>query len=210
MIISQGFAGNGQASYIGKDKAMQFHSVLRGSFFDYRGFRKDEWRKYMYSVGIITASDKGSRGEREDLSGKLIQTIMEEKGYLIKKYVILPDDQELLAKEMMKMADQEHIHLILTTGGTGFSERDVTPEATLKVILKQAPGISEAIRYNSLQITPKAMLSRAVSGIRGKTLIINLPGSPKAVKESLGFIVDTLHHGLQILVGDTSECAESL
>ena len=164
----------------------------------------------MYSVGIITASDKGFRGEREDLSGKLIQTIMEEKGYLIKKHVILPDDQELLAKEMMKMADEEHIHLILTTGGTGFSERDVTPEATLKVILKQAPGISEAIRYNSLQITPKAMLSRAVSGIRGKTLIINLPGSPKAVKESLGFIVDTLHHGLQILVGDTSECAESL
>ncbi|MDF2614388.1 MAG: Molybdenum cofactor biosynthesis protein [Clostridia bacterium] len=163
----------------------------------------------MYSVGIITASDKGSQGKREDLSGKLIQTMIEEKGYKVEKYLVLPDDEEMLAKEMIDMADKQHLHLILTTGGTGFSERDVTPEATLKVIFKQVPGISEAIRYNSLQITPKAMLSRGISGIRGKTLIINLPGSPKAVKESLGFIVDTLHHGLQILVGDASECGGS-
>ncbi|WP_070000576.1 MogA/MoaB family molybdenum cofactor biosynthesis protein [Cellulosilyticum sp. I15G10I2] len=162
----------------------------------------------MYSVGIITASDKGSKGEREDLSGKLIQKVMEEKGYLVEKLVILPDDEELLAQEMIDMADKLQLNLILTTGGTGFSQRDVTPEATLKVIRRQAPGISEAIRYNSLQITPKAMLSRGVSGIRGKTLIINLPGSPKAVKESLGFIVDTLHHGIQILIGDTSECGQ--
>ncbi len=164
----------------------------------------------MYSVGIITASDKGARGERQDVSGKLIQTVMEEKGYIIKKYVILPDNAETLAQEMVDMADKLHLNLILTTGGTGFSQRDVTPEATLKVITKQAPGISEAIRYNSLQITPKAMLSRGISGIRDKTLIVNLPGSPKAVQECLGFIVDTLHHGLQILVGDASECAESL
>lgn len=164
----------------------------------------------MYSVGIITASDKGSRGEREDLSGKLIRTIIEEKGYVVERYIILPDDEEVLSKEMIHMADKLHLNLILTTGGTGFSQRDVTPEATLKAIIKQAPGISEVIRYNSLQITPKAMLSRGISGIRGKTLIINLPGSPKAVKESLGFIVDTLYHGIQILVGDAFECGGSL
>lgn len=162
----------------------------------------------MYQVGIITASDKGSKGEREDLSGRLIQTLIEEKGYRVHRYVVLPDDEEALAKEMLYMADELQLNLILTTGGTGFSQRDITPEATLKVITRQAPGISEAMRYNSLQITPKAMLSRGISGIRGKTLIVNLPGSPKAVKESLGFIIDTLHHGIQILVGDTSECGQ--
>lgn len=160
----------------------------------------------MYTVGIITASDKGSQGERVDLSGKLIETIMIENGYQIKKYIMLPDDQEILVEEMKVMADELGLNLILTTGGTGFSQRDVTPEATLDVITRQAPGISEAIRNNSMTITPKAMLSRGVSGIRGKTLIINLPGSPKAVNESLSFILEPLHHGLQILVGDTSEC----
>ncbi len=171
--------------------------------------KSDEyWRRYMYQVGIITASDKGSKGEREDLSGRLIQTLIEEKGYRVHRYVVLPDDEEALAKEMLYMADELQLNLILTTGGTGFSQRDITPEATLKVITRQAPGISEAMRYNSLQITPKAMLSRGISGIRGKTLIVNLPGSPKAVKESLGFIIDTLHHGIQILVGDTSECGQ--
>lgn len=164
----------------------------------------------MYTVGVIVASDKGSRGEREDLSGKLIETMMEEKGYLVKKYIVLPDEEEALYDEMILMSDQLNLSLILTTGGTGFSKRDVTPEATLKAIKKQAPGISEAIRYNSLQITPKAMLSRAVAGIRGNTLIINLPGSPKAVKESLSFILDPLFHGLQILLGDTSECGEPI
>lgn len=163
----------------------------------------------MYTVGIITASDKGSRGEREDLSGKLIQTIMEEKDYIVKRYVMVPDEEEQLIEEMCYMADELNIDLILTTGGTGFSLRDVTPEATLKVIHRQAQGISEAIRYNSLQITPKGMLSRGVSGIRGKTLIINLPGSPKAVKESLTYILEPLYHGLQILIGDTSECGSN-
>lgn len=160
----------------------------------------------MYTVGVITASDKGSKGQREDLSGKLIQSMMEEKGYTIKKYVILPDDENALYSEIVHMSDELNVNLILTTGGTGFSKRDVTPEATLKAINKNAPGITEAIRQNSLSITPKAMLSRAMSGIRGNTLIINLPGSPKAVKESLEFILDPLLHGLQILVGDASEC----
>lgn len=164
----------------------------------------------MYKVGIITASDKGSIGEREDLSGLLIKDIMEERGYEIAHYKMLPDDEELLYQEMVRMADELKIDLILTTGGTGFSKRDVTPEATLRAVNKLAPGIAEAIRGNSMTITPKAMLSRAVSGIRDNTLIINLPGSPKAVKESLAFILDPLYHGLQILLGDTAECAEPM
>jgi molybdenum cofactor synthesis domain-containing protein len=160
----------------------------------------------MYTVGIITASDKGSQGEREDLSGRLIQTIVEAYGYNVKKYIVIPDEEALLSQEMIHMADDLKIHLILTTGGTGFSQRDVTPEATLQVVKRQVPGISEVMRMNSMQITPRAMLSRGISGIRGETLIINLPGSPKAVKESLQFIINELQHGLEILVGDTSEC----
>ena len=162
----------------------------------------------MFKVGIITASDKGYTGEREDLSGKVIIEILEQKGYKIKKAVILPDDEQILLKEMMHMADELQVDLILTTGGTGFSNRDVTPEATLKACDRMANGIAEAIRYYSLNITPRAMLSRAVSGIRGETLILNLPGSPKAVKESLEYIMDSLYHGLEILTGQTNECGK--
>ncbi len=161
----------------------------------------------MFSVGIITASDKGFSGEREDLSGKLIAELVRAHGYQVEKYLILPDEEEVLAKEMVHMADELKVNLILTTGGTGFSKRDVTPEATMKICDKMAHGIAEAIRTYSLSITPRAMLSRAVSGIRGKTLIINLPGSPKAVKESLEYIIDSVHHGLEIMVGDATECA---
>lgn len=161
----------------------------------------------MFTVGIITASDKGSKGEREDKSGVVIKEKVEALGYVVKRYVIVPDEQDELKKEMLHMADNLGINLILTTGGTGFSKRDVTPEATKKVINREANGIAEAIRCYSLQITPRAMLSRAVSGIRGETLIINLPGSPKAVTEALDFIMDTVHHGLEILLGRTSECA---
>lgn len=160
----------------------------------------------MFKIGIITASDKGYTGEREDLSGKLIVEIMESKGYMVEKTIILPDDEEMLLKEMAYMADELKVDLILTTGGTGFSKRDVTPEATIKACDRMANGIAEAIRYYSLSITPRAMLSRAVSGIRGETLIINLPGSPKAVKESLEYIIDSLYHGLEILTGQTGEC----
>lgn len=162
----------------------------------------------MFSVGIITASDKGYIGERIDESGKLIEKIVKDKGYKVDKYIVLPDDEKRLLDEMIYMSDVLHIDLVLTTGGTGFSERDVTPEATLKAVKKLAPGIVEAIRYYSLSITKRAMLSRAVSGIRNKTLIINLPGSPKAVKESLEYIIDTLHHGLSILTNKESECAK--
>ncbi len=164
----------------------------------------------MYKVGIITASDKGSTGEREDLSGLLIKNIMEGRGYEIAHYIMLPDDEEMLYQEMVRMADVLKVDLILTTGGTGFSQRDVTPEATLRAVKKLAPGIAEAIRSNSMTITPKAMLSRSVSGIRDNTLIINLPGSPKAVKESLEYILEPLYHGLQILLGDSTECAEPI
>ncbi|MCT4606084.1 MAG: MogA/MoaB family molybdenum cofactor biosynthesis protein [Marinisporobacter sp.] len=161
----------------------------------------------MYQVGIITASDKGYKGERIDESGILMKKTLEEYGYAVQKYRILPDEQDLLANEMIHMSDELKVHLILTTGGTGFSKRDVTPEATKKVIEREANGIAEAIRYYSLQITPKAMLSRGVSGIRGETLIINLPGSPKAVKEILEYILESVHHGLEILLGKASECA---
>ncbi|WP_352418560.1 MogA/MoaB family molybdenum cofactor biosynthesis protein [Proteiniborus sp.] len=161
----------------------------------------------MFRVGIITASDKGSKGEREDLSGKVISDILERKGYIVEKYIILPDNEEDLSREMIHMSDDLKVDLILTTGGTGFSKRDVTPEATINVCDRMAPGIAEAIRYYSLSITPRAMLSRAVSGIRKDTLIVNLPGSPKAVKEALDYIIDSLHHGLEILTGRTGECA---
>ncbi|WP_025642263.1 MogA/MoaB family molybdenum cofactor biosynthesis protein [Schnuerera ultunensis] len=161
----------------------------------------------MFRVGIITASDKGSIGEREDISGKTIREIVESKGYKVEKSIILPDDEKTILDEMIYMADELKVDLILTTGGTGFSTKDVTPEATIKACDRMANGIAEAIRYYSLGITQRAMLSRAVSGIRGETLIINLPGSPKAVKESLEYIMDSLHHGLEILTGQTGDCA---
>jgi molybdenum cofactor synthesis domain-containing protein len=161
----------------------------------------------MFKVGIITSSDKGSVGEREDKSGELIKDIVTHKGYEVVRYIVLPDEKEQLEKEMIYMADELCIDLILTTGGTGFSKRDVTPEATLNVVNRLAPGISEAMRYYSLTITKRAMLSRGVSGIRNNTLIVNMPGSPKAVKESLEYIIDSLNHGLEILTGKASDCA---
>lgn len=161
----------------------------------------------MFTVGIITASDKGFQGERRDESGPAIDRLVTSFGYEVKRYTILPDEQELLLHEMIHMADDLRLHLILTTGGTGFSPRDITPEATKAVITREVPGIPEAIRAYSLRITKRAMLSRGIAGIRGKTLIINLPGSPKAVEESLGYILDTVQHGLEILLGETSECS---
>jgi molybdenum cofactor synthesis domain-containing protein len=163
----------------------------------------------MYTVGVITASDLGAQGKREDLSGKMIQTIVEEYGYIVKSYAMLPDEKNMLKEKMIQMADEQHVNLILTTGGTGFSQRDITPEATLEVIEKPVPGIAEAIRNNSFKITRRAILSRGISGIRGQTLIINLPGSPKAVKESLIFIIEELEHGINILTGDAKECGGS-
>lgn len=161
----------------------------------------------MFRVGIITSSDKGSKGQREDVSGKVIYDMVTNFGYEVVKQIIVADEEEELSKEMIYMADDLKVDLILTTGGTGFSKRDVTPEATMKIITREANGIAEAIRYNSLSITPRAMLSRAVSGIRNHTLIVNMPGSPKAVKESLDYALESINHGLEILTGRANECA---
>ena len=160
----------------------------------------------MFNIGIITASDKGSRGEREDASGRLIATMLQELGQ-IRSYKVVADDAEQISKEMVIMADQLGVDLILTTGGTGLGPRDVTPEATLAVVDRQVPGIAEAMRAKSLEITSRAMLSRAVAGMRNKTLIINLPGSPKSVQECLEVILPALEHGLAIMKGEASECA---
>ena len=161
----------------------------------------------MKRAAIITASDSGYRGEREDLSGPAIREILEREGYEVISMDILPDDQVMLAGKMQEIADKEFAELILTTGGTGFSERDITPEATEEVIERRVPGIPEAMRAYSMTITKRAMLSRATAGIRGKTLIINLPGSPKAVRESLDYIIDALGHGIEILTGEAGNCA---
>lgn len=163
--------------------------------------------KNKYKVGIITASDKGASHEREDLSGQLIKEIVEEFGYSVASYKVLPDEKELLSEEMIRLCDKDFVDLILTTGGTGLSPRDYTPEATLAIAHRLVPGIAEAMRLNSLQFTKRAMLSRGVSVIRGSTLIINLPGSPKAVKENLDYIMPELLHALDILSASASECA---
>ncbi len=160
-------------------------------------------------VGVITLSDKGYAKEREDISGQTIIEIIKNKNFEVVHYEVLPDEFTLIKEKLIYLCDNEMVDLILTTGGTGFSKRDITPEATSSIIERFAPGISEAMRFNSLQITKKAMLSRGVSGIRNNTLIINLPGSPKAVRENLEFIIDDLVHGLEILKGSAFECGKN-
>ena len=158
-------------------------------------------------VAIIISSDSGYRGEREDASGPVIKEIVEDKGYQVASTIILPDEQEVLAAEMAKIADENLAELILTSGGTGFSPRDYMPEATLSITERIVPGIPEAMRAYSMQFTKRAMLSRAAAGIRKSTLIVNLPGSPKAVRECLEYIIDDLGHGIEILTGEASNCA---
>ncbi len=160
----------------------------------------------MFKAAVITASDKGAQGLREDLSGACIKEILTANNYHVVSVDILPDERKLIAEKLIELSEKK-IPLILTTGGTGFSPRDNTPEATKDVIEKETPGISEAIRAYSLRITPRAMLSRATSGIRQQSLIINLPGSPKAVKECLDYLLPTLEHGLNIMLNLDSECA---
>ncbi len=159
----------------------------------------------MRKVGIITVSDRSSRGERDDLSGPEIKRWAERMGYSVVSEIVVPDELDDIAAEMIRMSDEE-ISLVLTTGGTGFAPRDVTPEATLSVIEKRAAGFAEVMRAESFKITPHAMLSRAESGIRKKTLIVNLPGSPKAVRENLGFIEKAIPHALDLIRGDVSDC----
>lgn len=159
------------------------------------------------TAAVITLSDKGAAGLREDKSGPIIVDELKREGYEIIETLILPDELSLIKKNLIRLSDQRQVNLIITTGGTGFSERDCTPEATMAVATRNAPGIAEAIRAGSMQMTRRAMLSREASVIRNKTLIVNLPGSPKAVKESLGFVIDQLEHGIRILTGRDSECA---
>ena len=158
-------------------------------------------------AAIITLSDSGFAGQREDKSGPVIRAMVEEAGYQVVHTALLPDGVEPLAGELRRLCDGDLADLILTTGGTGFSPTDLTPEATLSVIDRAAPGIAEAMRWHSLQITPRAMLSRAAAGIRKEALIVNLPGSPKAVRECLEFILPSLAHGLEILKGTAGNCA---
>ena len=155
--------------------------------------------------GIICVSDRCSQGICQDKSGPLIKEILSPLGN-VKQYEIVPDEKGEIEKALIYMCDDEKLDVVFTTGGTGFAPRDVTPEATKAVIKREAPGIAEAIRMKSLSITPKAMLSRAVSGIRGRTLIINLPGSPKAVRESLEVVIPVLPHAVETLSGNTLSC----
>ncbi len=184
-----------------------FAQVIRGGIIavgdEMRIIEKADTR---YTAAVVTLSDKGAKGEREDTSGPCICSMLREAGYRVVERLILPDEQKRIEQELTRLSDSRQVQLILTTGGTGFSERDRTPEATMAVATRNAPGIAEAIRIHSLSITGRAMLGRGASVIRNGTLIVNLPGSKKAVKESLEYILPHLEHGIQILTGDAAEC----
>ena len=193
-IVGDAHAGHWhrQGSLLSQEKIAAFK--LKGADIEYGAFGEN-------------LSDKGYAGEREDKSGPMAQQMLLEAGYEVVEMLILPDEQDRLERELIRLADQRQLHLILTTGGTGFSKRDITPEATIAVCDRMARGIAEAIRNYSMTITKRAMLSRAESGIRKGTLIVNLPGSPKAVREALEYILPELEHGIGILRGTEGECA---
>ena len=161
-----------------------------------------------YTAAVITVSDKGSRGEREDTSGPALARMLAENGYQVVYTALVPDEAEDIRRELRQCADEKDIWLVLTTGGTGFSPRDVTPEATESVLERRVPGIPEAMRAASMEITPMGCLSREIAGIRGGTLIINLPGSRKASTENLGAVLTPIRHGLEILRGVSHDCGE--
>jgi len=160
-----------------------------------------------YTAGIITVSDKGSRGERADTSSAEIRKILENVSVSVVCYDIVPDERGMIAEKIIQYADDRKLDLILTTGGTGVSPRDVTPEATLDVIDREIPGIGEYMRAKSAEITPHAVISRAVAGVRKSSLIINLPGSPRGARENLSFVLPALKHAVEKIKGDSSECA---
>ncbi len=160
----------------------------------------------MITVAIITLSDKGSKGEREDLGGPAIKKIVEKTGARVDHYEVIPDEKHLIKEKLIDYSKK--VDLILTTGGTGLSPRDVTPEATEEIIDREIPGIAEAMRLEGLKKTNRAMLSRAVAGVRGSTLIINLPGNPRAIEEGLGAIIDVIPHAVEKIKGSTKDCAE--
>ena len=163
----------------------------------------------MFTAGILTISDKGSRGERQDKSGEAIREILSRMDFRIVNYDIIPDEKELIVEKLVSWADKDNLDVVITTGGTGLTPRDVTPEATLAVVDRIVPGFAEAMRAESLKKTPHAMLSRAVVGTRGKCLIINLPGSPMAVRECLEVILPALPHAVETLKDQAGECGTS-
>jgi len=163
----------------------------------------------MFTAGILTISDKGSKGERQDKSGVAIREILSKMGARIVNYDIIPDEKELIAEKLVNWADRDNLDVVITTGGTGLTPRDVTPEATLAVVDRIVPGFAEAMRAESLKKTPHAMLSRAVVGTRGQCLIVNLPGSPGAVRECLAVILPALPHAVETLRGLAGECGTS-
>ena len=162
----------------------------------------------MYTVAVITVSDKGFAGEREDTAGPAICEMLKEAGYEIRHKSVVPDEQDQIENELIRCVDELDIALVVTTGGTGFSPRDITPEATIAVCTRMTPGIPEAMRAESFKITNRAILSRQQAGIRSDSLIINLPGSPKAAKENLVAVLPALEHGLEMLRGEKRDCAE--
>lgn len=161
----------------------------------------------MLTAGVLVISDRGSRGERQDVSGQVARELLNRLGLEVKKYEVVPDEAEVISSKLKAWADLDGLDLILTSGGTGLSPRDVTPEATLAVIEKIIPGLVEAMRLETMKRKPEAMLSRAVAGSRGKCLIINLPGSPRGVRECLEVILPVLPHALEIIGGRVVECA---
>lgn len=162
-----------------------------------------------YTAAVITVSDKGFRGEREDTAGPALCRLVQEHGYEVAYKTIVPDEPEQIKAELIRCADEKKINLVLTTGGTGFSPRDITPEATKAVIERETPGIPEAMRSESMKITPRGCLSRSAAGIRGETLIVNLPGSKKAAEENLLAVIEPLGHGLDMLASNGSaDCAQ--
>lgn len=160
-----------------------------------------------FTAAVVTVSDRSYRGERPDGSGPVVREMLEQAGYRVVRMEIVPDEQGEIEALLRTLADQEDVALAVTTGGTGFAPRDVTPEATTAVCQRMTPGIGEAMRLASLRITPRAMLSRATAGIRGRTLIVNLPGSPKAARENLDAVLPALDHGLEMLRGGPADCA---
>jgi molybdopterin adenylyltransferase len=161
----------------------------------------------LITAGVITLSDKGSKGERVDLSGPEVIRMLKEIGIETTGYEIVPDEADVIEKKLIEFVDERRFDLVVTTGGTGVSPRDVTPDATLKVIDREIPGMAEAMRRESMLKTPHAMISRAVAGIRKTTLIINLPGSPKGVRENLAVILPALKHAIEKIKGDPTDCA---
>ncbi|ABA89207.1 molybdopterin adenylyltransferase MoaB, putative [Syntrophotalea carbinolica DSM 2380] len=163
--------------------------------------------EFAFTIGILTLSDKGARGEREDLSGQVIREMIAPIGK-VTHYKVVPDDLDTIVETLVEWVDRDEVDLILTTGGTGLSPRDVTPEATARILDWEIPGMAEAMRVASMQKTPHAMLSRAKVGVRRRSMVINLPGSPKGVRENLEVVMPALGHGLSKLKGDPSDCAQ--